>query len=328
MSEIKKRNTTIDFAKGATILLMLFDHIYGYGGFITSFHMPLFFIISGYFYKEEPLKDTLEKKVKKLLIPFVVIEFICIVTEIIVYAIHGATIDIILQIIREKSLGFLTAQNNHLTWFLMTLFIGYMVYAIIYKLVGKHKIIYTVSVLSITTLGYFISSVNVILPYQIDVSMVVVIYISIGHMCKKYGNRISNQWRITIFLIAAPIWGIGIDNGGLVIALRYLPYYPYCIIQSVAGVYCMMCLYEILDKIPFLNRAMRWYGRNTIVILCLGAVFRNAIGWAGDYPISNTALSYVVQLAIITVLVVLWNFIKNNIGDLNRKKVEGNGICS
>lgn len=329
MSNKKKRNTVIDFAKGATILLMLFDHIYSKGNFITSFHMPLFFIISGYFYKDEPIKVTLIKKIKKLLVPFFVIELVCILTEIIIYIINGATKEDILQIVKDKGIGLITAQNNHLTWFLMTLFLGYMIYALIYRIVGKHKILYVIFIVGISFAGYLISDVNVVKPYQIDVSMIVVIYIAIGHIFKKYGEKFEKKWKYIILFVSLPIWIIGIYMGGLVIALRFFPYYPYCIIQSAAGVFCMMFLYSKLDKIPYLNYAMRWYGRNTIVILSLGTIFRNAIGWTEDYPISNTFLSFMIQLLIITMVVVLWNYFKKLLERIkNKRKQSKNGVCT
>ena len=68
--EEKKRNLTLDFARGFAILLMIYDHIIGHGKVITSFHMPLFFIISGYLLKDQPFRQTLKKKAKGLLLPY------------------------------------------------------------------------------------------------------------------------------------------------------------------------------------------------------------------------------------------------------------------
>lgn len=68
--EEKKRNLTLDFAKGFAIILMIYDHIIGHGKVITSFHMPLFFIISGYLLKDQPFRQTLKKKAKGLLLPY------------------------------------------------------------------------------------------------------------------------------------------------------------------------------------------------------------------------------------------------------------------
>lgn len=51
MAEVKTRSVELDILKGIGIFLMVFDHV-GWGGavhtYIQSFHMPLFFIVSGY----------------------------------------------------------------------------------------------------------------------------------------------------------------------------------------------------------------------------------------------------------------------------------------
>ena len=48
----KKRLNYLDYAKGIGILLVVLGHIYNNSVklWIYSFHMPLFFIISGYLY--------------------------------------------------------------------------------------------------------------------------------------------------------------------------------------------------------------------------------------------------------------------------------------
>ena len=60
--KISKRDVTIDIVKAIGILLMILGHCPGIThigrNFIFSFHMPLFFIFSGYFYKPKALNDV------------------------------------------------------------------------------------------------------------------------------------------------------------------------------------------------------------------------------------------------------------------------------
>jgi len=66
----------IDFARGITIILMVLGHttIPNYiSKYIWSFHMPLFFVVSGMMYnpiKYESFGVLLKKKIKKLVIPY------------------------------------------------------------------------------------------------------------------------------------------------------------------------------------------------------------------------------------------------------------------
>ena len=74
----KKRITYIDLAKGIGIALIVLGHAYTKSSFLVtlvySFHIPLFFIVSGILFDEE--KDIsaqwLLKKCKKLLLPYII----------------------------------------------------------------------------------------------------------------------------------------------------------------------------------------------------------------------------------------------------------------
>lgn len=62
----KNRIIWIDAAKGFGILLVMFSHLIDIGAYITSFYMPIFFIIAGYFMP----RQLIVKKAKRLLIPY------------------------------------------------------------------------------------------------------------------------------------------------------------------------------------------------------------------------------------------------------------------
>lgn len=71
------RNSTIDIARGIAILLVIIQHCGAFGQFILSFHMPLFFIISGLVVKNGKPKNSffeeVRDNVKNLLIPQVML---------------------------------------------------------------------------------------------------------------------------------------------------------------------------------------------------------------------------------------------------------------
>ena len=70
----QQRDLTIDIAKGITIFLMVWGHN-TFDSFahekIYLFHMPLFFFLSGFFFKEIPFITYLKSKTQRLLFPFV-----------------------------------------------------------------------------------------------------------------------------------------------------------------------------------------------------------------------------------------------------------------
>ena len=67
----------IDIAKGIGIILVIIGHVSinaNINDFIYSFHMPLFFIISGFLYK--PKKNFVKNKVRSILIPYFVFSIV------------------------------------------------------------------------------------------------------------------------------------------------------------------------------------------------------------------------------------------------------------
>ena len=76
---MKQRNVTFDIVKALAIWLMVIGHLLdGSQNFVRyviySFHMPLFFMVSGYFAggRTEPFRASLRKKVTGLLLPYLI----------------------------------------------------------------------------------------------------------------------------------------------------------------------------------------------------------------------------------------------------------------
>ena len=76
MPSLSKRNDSIDFLKGIAIFLVVLAHCWILDReiffFIYSFHMPLFFCISGYLFStRKKFKDFFISKVKTLIVPYI-----------------------------------------------------------------------------------------------------------------------------------------------------------------------------------------------------------------------------------------------------------------
>ena len=82
---MKTKINYIDYSKGIAILFVIFGHVYWGNNIVTtwiySFHMPLFFIISGFLLKLNKNKDTksmILKKFKSLMVPYILFSIISI----------------------------------------------------------------------------------------------------------------------------------------------------------------------------------------------------------------------------------------------------------
>ena len=144
---IQNRINWIDWAKVIAISLVVFGHIPMIPGnlpqkYITSFHMPLFFLISGYLTKKETFgKRTLQKYWHTLIIPYIFYNIIFYPYWIVRHMVDGPN-DCIFEYIRPI-IGALFLQLrtpisdplNEVTWFVAVL----LVMKIVLSIANLHK---------------------------------------------------------------------------------------------------------------------------------------------------------------------------------------------
>lgn len=127
-----KRVIYIDLCKTYGLFLVILGHgrlcPESWQQFIYSFHMPLFFILSGLLYKWKSFKDTLINDIKRLLIPYLIINLICFFCNIGVILLYdNLTFDIIAsRIVGIFAVACYTGQyppSSVPTWFIITLFL-------------------------------------------------------------------------------------------------------------------------------------------------------------------------------------------------------------
>lgn len=69
----KERNAALDVMKGIGILAMIAGHTgisSGLVGFVFVWHMPLFFLVAGYFFRPQSVAEAWKKNFRTLLIPY------------------------------------------------------------------------------------------------------------------------------------------------------------------------------------------------------------------------------------------------------------------
>lgn len=134
------RNIAFDMMKGVGIILVIVGHLaHGYGlyNIIYVFHMPLFFIVSGYFYKPKQPLDLLKRDAKLLLLPYSLVAILILMYgAIMAWVSHdvskftywcGSAVNVGLP---EASVGPL--------WFLLAMFWCRMIYNLLNLFLGEN----------------------------------------------------------------------------------------------------------------------------------------------------------------------------------------------
>lgn len=262
-----KRIEWIDTAKGISIILMIIGHTINGGmrNFIYSFHMPLFIILSGYTIKEitnvHQLKANVVKDFKRLIIPFAIINVIDVSIQTIICG-------------RSLSFGFHEFIRRFITcdnlewmpvWFLLMLFWAKTLYYLVECFVNNTLIIYVLLAL----IGIFVPNLCS-LPQYFDVALVGTLFLYFGVLFKNNQDFISKHPAITT-VISLILWIVPfLFDIHIEIAVRHYPYSVVCVIEAIAGAFCIIMFSKcIANHSNFVRRISSKIGTCTLLILCV-----------------------------------------------------------
>ncbi|QPH89998.1 acyltransferase family protein [Campylobacter concisus] len=150
-------------------------------GFIYTWHMPLFFMISGFFIKFDTLfKDFIVKNFKRLMIPYFIFSIIGLFMEILKrYLLHREALDYahdIKGIFIDMDFAGLCNTYAFVLWFLPALF-----FSRIFLYLIKNKIP-SLLLQSFVVVFLFMASFHIDLPFGLDSALNSLIFVYAGNI--------------------------------------------------------------------------------------------------------------------------------------------------
>ena len=256
---VKKSNFTITNLRAIAIMIVIIGHsiiLYDSSwGFYSSdnhslilenlkhiinlFQMPLFFSISGFcFYYSKDF--NIKKKIKRLIIPFIVVFIIWVIPFRIISRYPLYENYNLLQIVYNGIIG---KDCGHL-WYLMSLFEMYIIFNIVIKM--NNKIINYIFALVVLLLSFKVS----ILPnvFQLQSTFKYFVFFILGYYLNKFSIKISKK---KCFLIIVGIIALLTSYLLLNINTKLITK----IIEFILPLMLLLSLYNIVPnkKIGFLN---------------------------------------------------------------------------
>lgn len=189
MKTDNKRNITIDVAKGIGIILVVWVHAGGpFSSYIGQFHMPLFFLISGYLYNSRrDLKEYLIHKIQHLWIPFMFWNILSLTAKFVLSSFSSTP-----QYIMNVFLVLFTVSHDGTffgaTWFLGALLVVSCLYGIMDYY--SRECSYNKLVIAFLFGMAFMIGININLPYYFSRTLVLSFFYAIGTLVKQYGSEI------------------------------------------------------------------------------------------------------------------------------------------
>lgn len=309
----RKRDLTFDFAKGVAILLMIYDHVKMSGSFITSFHMPLFFLLSGYFMTETLCAKTLGKKVKELLVPYFKYGIIASVAGgLLLMFSENYTVGQTIRYLGYRIKGMMIGYDIWLTWFLICLFLASVMFLVMHHFLKTKVWFEWIAYIALGFIGLFLSQFRDDNICYFDVACVAVQLVALGFYARRVSwDKLSQAKRWILLCVCMVIWAIGIHNGGVVMAMRSYPYYPYCIISAIAGTYVVVRFSSKLVQIPFLGDVFVFAGQNTLFIVCVTNIIRQYVDWNGLCASDSVVTMSFVQIMGVLCMTLVYQGVKH-----------------
>jgi len=292
----------IDYAKGVAIFLMVIGHTSlpaMLGKWIWSFHMPLFFVISGLLFCSERYPQFwgfCRKRIWSLLVPYICFTIIC------------AGLDWWLDLF--------TADNKHpfswgwdgvALWFLPVLFCCEIIY---YWLSKLGKAFSLIAVVALSLFGYWLYREGVHLPYKAEVIPFAMLFYGIGNVFQAEIRNFKSPWWLGLVLLAMSV-ALSIVLPKLDMAHNCYGVYYLNIPNALLGTAAMLCLCQQIEKfsrtaaMDVLKRTLSWLGKNTLPILCLSQTLSLLLRRVLEFVSMPGALRHGLNFVLMWVLLVL-----------------------
>lgn len=258
----------VDILKGIGIIFVVLGHVYNNKvifNWLYSFHMPLFFFISGWLYRKKAIYEDLKNRLKTIAIPYFTFGFIILI--------YWQFLERHFRYSNEKFItafvGLLTGRysmldfNVHL-WFLPCFFWTVMLFNIINNICGE-KAIYGISII-MSAVFIFINIPEVI--WNINLVFKYIGFYLIGYITKKkdISKFMKKREKKYNFLIAVLLLGLN-----FILAYYSLTNGIFWFITATIGISSIATISINIEN----NRILEYLGKISIVILCIhGPIYR------------------------------------------------------
>ncbi len=312
---MEERITYFDIAKFIGLMMIILGHfgVPDINTFVYTFHIPMFFLISGYFFRpRENRWEFIKLKFRQLLIPYIIVMFGVIGINIIESLNHDISANDIIDKTTAYFWGYIYGSGyvneilgHHIEivgpiWFCLALFWDFVIlnYLINYKY--RLYLITGLFIIGYTTAPY------IWLPFSIQAAMTSILFVYLGYMAKQYGimNKKISVGQILPLLC---LWGICMGYGGrFLIVSNYAVFVLTDVITALAASYLVILYSRWLEITAKSAKFMAFLGRYTIVMLCLHSIDVNIMPWNDFYKTPNNSGDVILIKILITFIKFLF----------------------
>ncbi len=271
-----RRIEFVDLTKGICIILVIMSHIGGAfdkldsHSMLAAFRMPLYFFISGLFFKSyEGFQGFALRKVNKLLIPFL---FFYVGSFLLKYTIWIVAPGTFQQPVSWSELllifqGHSLIKFNPPIWFLVALFNCNILFYLVHYLRKRVGLMF-IAILLIGATGFFLGKKQIVLPLYTDIAMTALPFYAGGFWIRRYNfflfpHRLDKLIPVIVIFSACILYFFSSSPG--MRTNHYSGNIFQLYVAAFAGIFSIMLLCKKIRHIPIVS----YLGRYSIITLSI-----------------------------------------------------------
>ncbi|MDF7641689.1 acyltransferase family protein [Bifidobacterium sp. ESL0784] len=253
--------------------------------FFFSFHMPLFFLLSGYFMHPDR-RFAWRKESRELLLTYVITAATVVLLHLVVALLTHRDVA---GIVGGWTVAALYGSGSDMTntlfpmsryigaiWFLLALFWAHLLVHVSYRLPAT-----PLWILVFFACGY-VSSRYVWLPLSVQAGLTATLFVYLGCLAKSFDivgifRRCPILWVPSALVWAWAMWKFT-EFGLATNAYGQTPLLS--IVGSIGATLCIVGASSVIDRwVPYLNKALALIGRYTLPIFCAHLLEEDDLPW-------------------------------------------------
>ena len=270
MQLINNRHDWVDALRAIGIVLVVLGHTLGISEgvekYIFSFHMPLFFFISGLVLTptrlSQPFVEAMRHYGRRLLLPYLLFSLLTYLPWVLVTRHYGADAALGVEAWRPVIGTFYGIgvdgwlQHNAMLWFFPCLFVTHLVFRMVYALMKGGGQYVMIAVLA--GLGYLLSSVlPVRLPWGVEIALIALPFYALGQtfaLRDAWLPRAGLSTALLVLLFAALHFTCIALNGRVDMNFISLGNPLLFYLGAVSGIGALACLVTFLPQLSVFAR--------------------------------------------------------------------------
>lgn len=298
-----KRLDYLDVAKGIGILLVILGHcqlgrIGEVHSLIYSFHMPLFFFVSGVcFSNKYDFTSLAVKRFKQMILPTI---YFSVISTVLVEGLdwHVKWWD------WSKHFPFAL-------WFLPVLYFAELLAWVICNKISN-KLCFVLLLLVLILLPHLLARFSIELPYSIAAIPIATFFYIIGYNLKKYVLELNKHfWILTILMAVFTVTAVRYGHVSIELASGQISPIVIAELTAFCGVFSCLCFSKGLTKIngggsERLIQILIWFGQNSLCLMLVHPLIKTCLEEYAERLFTSHLAFMMIQLFLTILFSILF----------------------